>query len=203
MANVRLIVGDVSTWSMRAWMSLKLAKVDFDELVIPLGKLEHKQFLTENSDSLLVPVLISNKNKIHDSMAIAEFVNEMSNGLLFPNDQYERAECRSLCAELHSGFVKIRTLCPYSIEGGQLSQDTQQLEPELTRLKAIWSAANGQFFYKEPSLFDAYYVVMAHRLAGYGIIFDGDAGEYQENIITWDLFDQSLKQAKKWRSSGV
>jgi hypothetical protein len=45
MANVRLIVGDVSTWSMRAWMSLKLAKVDFDELVIPLGQLEHKQFL--------------------------------------------------------------------------------------------------------------------------------------------------------------
>jgi hypothetical protein len=44
---------------------------------------------------------------------------------------------------------------------------------------------------------------MAHRLAGYGIIFDGDAGEYQKNIITWDLFDQSLKQAKKWRSSGV
>ena len=56
MANVRLIVGDVSTWSMRAWMSLKLAKVDFDELVIPLGQSEHKQFLAENSDSLLVPV---------------------------------------------------------------------------------------------------------------------------------------------------
>jgi glutathione S-transferase len=198
MNNIKLVVGDLSTWSIRAWISLKLAEVEFSEVVMPLGNPKYKGQLSELSDSKLVPVLVRGSARIHDSMAIAEYVNELADGKLYLRDQLDRAACRSLCAELHSGFTNIRTLCPYSINGGEVISSGGVLEPYLNRLKQIWSKASGQFYYKDASLFDAYYAIMAHRLAGYDIYFEGAAGDYQRNVLSWGLFAESLQRAKHW-----
>lgn len=203
MSEIKLVVGDLSTWSMRTWMCLKLANVEFTEIVVPLGKAGCEELLTKYSDSKLVPVLVHNDNRIHDSLAIAEFLNELSHGKLYPKNQIDRAHCRSLCAELHSGFIQIRTLCPYSFDGGRLTSNLGDLKPELDRLESIWSRARGVFYFDEPSIFDAYYDVMAHRLAGYGVNFEGFAGEYQRNAISWYLFAESLARARNWCESAA
>ena len=62
----------------------------------------------------LVPWLDDGELRIHDSLAIAEYLHECCpERHLYPVDKAERALARSLCAELHAGFRQIRTLLPF------------------------------------------------------------------------------------------
>ncbi|MGH1469962.1 MAG: glutathione S-transferase N-terminal domain-containing protein [Cellvibrionaceae bacterium] len=197
--NINLVIGDGSTWSMRAWMSLNLAGIDFEEIVIPLSGDDYKAALSKHSDTMLVPVLRANNIKIHDSLAIAEFANELSDGALYPKDLNARSVCRSLCAELHSGFPLIRNNCPYYLDGKKTYTSTVELEKEINRIKEIWSKAEGQFYFGAPSLADVFYSVMAHRLFNYDVQLSVDARQYQNNLLEWDLFKSVLEQAKAWQ----
>ncbi|MGI1678249.1 MAG: glutathione S-transferase N-terminal domain-containing protein [Cellvibrionaceae bacterium] len=198
--NISLVVGVGSTWSMRAWMSLNLAGINFEEIVIPLGGNDYKTVLSKHSDTMLVPVLRASNIKIHDSLAIAEFANELSDGALYPEDLSARAVCRSLCAELHSGFTLIRNNCPYYLDGKKTYSSTAELEKEVSRIEEIWSKAEGEFYFGTPSLADVFYSVMAHRLFNYDIQLGEDAKQYQNSLLEWDLFKSALEQAKVWPS---
>jgi len=46
-----------SSWSMRGWLALRLAGVEFDEIVIPLQEETTKTAIAEHSPSGLVPAL--------------------------------------------------------------------------------------------------------------------------------------------------
>lgn len=193
-----LIVGELSTWSMRAWLCLRMANISFNEVIIPLGSPGYRELLAEHSDSLLVPVLNTGEFKIHDSLAIAEYCNELSGGLLLPPDQKQRAQCRSLVSELHSGFQCIRSTLPFSWTAAPVYAVAEELRRDLQRLESIWGRANGAFYYRRPSLADAFYAVMACRLDSYGIRFDAAAGDYQQSLQEWPLFDEAIQRARQW-----
>lgn len=193
---MNLLVGEGSTWSIRAWMALSLVDIEFDETVVSLSRDNYKDILRKYSESMLVPVLSDGELKIHDSFAIAEYANEISSGKLYPLDKNKRALCKSLCAELHSGFISIRTQCPYYFEKQVLGSTSKELELEITRLDNIFSAAEGNFYFGVPSLVDVFYSVMAHRLANYEIALSDKAESYQKNLLSWDLFQKALSHAK-------
>jgi len=196
MANPDLIVGTNSTWSIRAWICLKLANIEFNEVVISLEKENYQSQIAQYSDALLVPVLVDNEMKIHDSLAIAEYVNDLS--IIYPESKTEKALTRSLCAELHSGFMNLRANCPFSLESVSPVVVTEPLHKEIERLSKIFESAKGNFMFENASPVDAFYAVLAFRLSAYGIELEGKSGEYQTKLQQWPLFIEAIETAKSW-----
>lgn len=112
---MKLIVGTDSTWSLRAWICSQLAQISLELNVVDLTETGYKSKILTHSPTGLVPALIVSDLVIHDSLAIAEYFNEYSEGVLYPKSQSERALARSLCLELHSGFMNLRYHCPFSL----------------------------------------------------------------------------------------
>lgn len=201
MSKTTLVVGALSTWSMRAWMCLKIAEIEFNEVVIPLGQTAYQSRLDQFSDTRLVPVLLHGKTKIHDSLAIAEYVNEIAMHPIWPESPHERAIARSLCAELHSGFSAIRADRPFHLDANRDIAMSEAIKFEVRRLTQSWKAAAGTFYFKDVSIVDAFYSVMAYRLASYGIKLPGKAGEYQSSLIRWPLFQSALQKTQRWNQT--
>jgi len=197
--EMKLIVGGLSTWSMRAWMCARLADMEVEEIVIPLGADAYKEKLKQYSSTGLVPVLIDGDLVVHDSLAIAEYLNELSGGRLYPTDKADRAIARSLCAELHSGFTAVRTNCPFTMGNAECNVSSDILQPDLDRLSKIFSQAKFGFMFDTPSVVDVFYAVMAKRLYNYGIVFDGKAGQYQQFLLDWDLLQSALGVSTRWQ----
>ncbi|GAA5214719.1 glutathione S-transferase [Corallincola platygyrae] len=197
---MKLVVGTESTWSLRVWLCLQIAELSADETVIDLAAPDYKQQLSPLSPTCQVPVLYDGDTAIHDSLAIAEYLNEKSGGKLLPDDPTNRAIARSLCAELHAGFQQLRGTCPFHLGKPKTVELTPALSHELARLEAIFAGANGPFMFEKPSMVDAFYALMAYRLASYGLHLTGNAGDYQRSLISWPLMQQATTHASDWQN---
>ena len=107
---MKLIIGNraYSSWSMRGWLALKHAGIEFEELVVPLfdEQWEQRREGDEFAASFgKVPILWDGDNVVWDSLAIIEFCAERTEpGRFWPSDEWARGMARSMAAEMHSGF---------------------------------------------------------------------------------------------------
>ncbi|GLS91471.1 glutathione S-transferase [Psychromonas marina] len=199
---MELIVGTDSTWSLRAWICLQLVNVDVTELVIDLNSANYKSEILKYSPTGLVPALINETCVIHDSLAITEYLNESFNGKLYPKNITERALARSLCAEMHSGFMNLRSQCPFTLKAVSNNVDiSENMSLELGRIEAIFEQAEIPFMSESASAVDAFYSILAFRLKSYGVNFQGKAGEYQDSLLNWSLLKKAIMQAEQWHSA--
>ena len=199
---MQLIVGTDSTWSLRAWLCAQIVGVDVEVKVIDLSKEERKAELKALSSSGLVPVLRDKQVTIHDSLAIAEYLNELSNGKLYPHAQSERAVARAMCNEMHSGFMCLREQCSFTLETVPPADLTHPgLKQDVERVTAIFSQAQGRFMFEEPGLVDAFYAVLAYRLQTYGIELQGKALDYQRSLLNWSLLNKGIDELRAWQAN--
>lgn len=198
---MKLVVGTDSTWSLRAWIAVQLAQLDVTEQVIDLSLAGYKAKINELSPTGLVPALVDGALSIHDSLAITEYLNECAKGSLFPAKADERALARSLCAELHSGFMTLRSQCPFTLEPvSVLPERSDGLVAELARIQFIFEQAKRPYMFESAGAVDAFYAILAFRLNSYGITFDGKAGEYQQSLLNWQLLTSAIDRAKAWKN---
>jgi len=197
---MQLTVGTGSTWSLRAWICSELAQLPIDINVIDLSHSDYKSEILEYSVTGLVPSLTVGTLFIHDSLAIVEYFNECCNGALYPTSIAERALARSLCAELHAGFMSLRTQCPFSLEHvDPLLEFSNDIENEITRIKSIFELAQLPFMFDSAGIVDAFYSLLAFRLNIYGIKLQGKAGAYQESLLNWSNLKQAITLAQDWQ----
>ena len=197
MGSLVLTVGTGSTWSMRASLVLALSGLAWQEQVFDLEDAKAVARLKRVSPTGLVPWLDDGELRIHDSLAIAEYLHELCPGRhLYPENRTERALARSLCAELHSGFGQIRSLLPFFLGAPTQGEPPVETLTELARLQTLWSQARGDFYFGEAGIIDAFYAVMAYRLASYGIALPGQAGAYQQALLAWPLWQETLVRAR-------
>ncbi|KHN60658.1 glutathione S-transferase [Aeromonas hydrophila] len=197
MGSLVLTVGTGSTWAMRAALVLAMSGLEWQERVFDLEDAKELQRLKRLAPAGLVPWLDHDGVRIHDSLAIAEYLHELCPARrLYPEARAERALARSLCAELHAGFRQIRTLLPFFLGAPTRSEPPVEAIGELARLQTIWSQARGPFYFGEAGILDAFYAVMAYRLASYGIQLPGQAGAYQQALLAWPLWQQTLVKAR-------
>ncbi|MDA7747373.1 glutathione S-transferase N-terminal domain-containing protein [Psychromonas sp.] len=198
---MKLIVGTGSTWSLRVWICLQLVDVKTSEVVIDLGSDDYQAKILEHSPTGLVPVLIDGNIVTHDSLAIIEHINESCLGSLYPDGVKDRALARSLCAEMHSGFMNLRQQFPFSVnacaKSAVLNDDIQK---ELDRVETIFGSATLPYMFEFAGAVDAFYAILAYRLNSYGITLKGKAGEYQQSLLDWQLLNDAIAQAKHWES---
>lgn len=197
MGSLVLTVGTGSTWAMRASLVLAMSGLEWQEQVFDLEDAKALARLKRTAPAGLVPWLDDGELRIHDSLAIAEYLHELCPARhLYPVDRAERALARSLCAELHSGFGQIRSRLPFFLGAPTQSEPPVETLGELARLQTLWSQARGPFYFEEAGILDAFYAVMAYRLASYGIALPGQAGVYQQALLAWPLWQETLVKAR-------
>ncbi|BDU18128.1 glutathione S-transferase family protein [Lysobacter auxotrophicus] len=147
---------------MRAWLALKAAGVDFDEVVVDIRRPQRFANLAAVgafAPSATVPVLVVDEHVIFDSLAIMEYANDVAGGRLLPVDPLHRAEARSIIAWQHGGLSGIaRRVCFESA----FYPDKRDLCPEEiaecdrlgTYLAACLARSGGPFLFGECSLAD-------------------------------------------------
>jgi len=105
------------SWSLRGWLLCKMAKLDFEEQHVGTDDPSTRAELLLLSPSFLVPCLINDGLKVWDTLAIAEYLHEIRPGAgLLPADQAERAHCRAISGEMHSGFSNLRSALPMNLK---------------------------------------------------------------------------------------
>ena len=192
MADMTLVIGNrnYSSWSLRAWLALRVAGIDFDEVVILLDQPDSKARISNYSAAGRVPVLCHNDLTIWDSLAICEYVADLApEARLWPADRDARAVARAVCAEMHSGFEALRMALPMNIRaerpGIVLSDETQA---DIDRICAIWSDCRRRFGEGGPFLFghftiaDAMVAPVVARFHSYGIAVGDRNRTYMEAV---------------------
>src|SRR5712691_3212769 len=85
------------SWSLRGWLLCKMAGLDFAEHHADSDDPSMRAELLLLSPSFLVPCLTHDGTKIWDTLAIAEYLNELNPAArLMPKTRAERARCRSI-----------------------------------------------------------------------------------------------------------
>lgn len=193
----QLYVGNrnYSSWSLRAWLALQWARIDFDETRVELdqpgyGECGIAQVLAV-SPSGMVPALRIGDEVIWDTLAIAEWAAENTRGQpLVPADSLERAAMRSTIGEMHAGFAALRQELPMNIRRRcRASGLSAQARRDVQRIDALWSslrqryAGRGAFLFGPRTLSDAFYLPVATRFRTYSVELSPPASAYVDELL--------------------
>jgi glutathione S-transferase len=180
-----------SSWSLRGWLMARFAGLEFEEVVVEPGDADARAEILLLSPSILVPCLTYKGLKVWDTLAIGEFLNEIApkSGLL-PKDQAKRAHCRSVCGEMHSGFVSLRQALPMNIRAEFPSfKIWSKAQADIERILIIWrdclAAYGGPFLFGEIGMADAMYAPVVSRFRTYGVKLSGAQKAYADRV--WNL----------------
>lgn len=204
--SYHLIIGDklYSSWSLRGALALELAGASYTETLIKLNQADTRARLLEYSPTGKVPLLQCEHGVIADSLAIAEYLNERHpEANLWPSDIAARAQARSACAQMHSGFFALRGNMPFDLSRDQALDDMPlDVHVDIDRIVALWAECRlaakeaGPFLFGKPSLADAFFASVAVRLRTYRVEVPAEAAAYIETIYQWPAF-------QAWQKAGL
>ncbi len=205
--SLKLVIGNknYSSWSLRGWLALAQAGLEFEEIRIPLSRPESKEQILRYSPSGKVPCLIDDGLTIFDSLAICEYINEQyAAGRLWPRDPGTRARARAVAAEMHSGFAPLRTHMSMEIrarypERGAAAQQREDVAADIARIKEVWTeclAAGGPLLFGEFSIADAFYAPVVTRFATYGVALPGPLAAYSDRVIALPSMQRWIAAAR-------
>lgn len=188
-----LIIGNknYSSWSMRPWLLMRHFGIPFMERYIPLCQDEHKSEIARYSPSGRVPCLIDGETAIWDSLAICEYIAERHVGL-WPADPVARGVARSVCAEMHSGFIALRThFCMNIRRRSPRPVPNTEVQADIDRIVALWADCRKRFGQPQGNLYlfgdfsiaDAFYAPVCFRFQTYGVNLPGIADDYQRAML--------------------
>ena len=196
MGELELVIANknYSSWSLRAWLYLKASGVPFKETRVPLYTEEWDSRIGEYSPSGKLPVLVDGGLKVWDSLAIIAHVLESRPGAVgWPRETEARAVARSVSAEMHSGFMALRSAMPMNcraeIKGFVPPSEAAE---DADRVKQIWEECRVRFGADRPWLFgeisvaDVMFAPVALRFKTYGVEVSGRARDYYDAVLAMD-----------------
>jgi glutathione S-transferase len=191
-----------SSWSLRGWLLCRMAGLEFTEMMVPADDPANRAELLLLSPSILVPCLTHQGIRIWDTLAIAEYLNElMPEAGLLPTERPARARCRSICGEMHSGFANLRSALPMNLKarhpGFKIWSGAQA---DIDRVTTIWreclAAYHGPYLFGRLTMADAMYAPVVTRLITYDVKRDMDCSRYCERIM-------ALPDMIAWREAAL
>jgi glutathione S-transferase len=178
-----------SSWCLRGWLLCKLAGLDFVEEVVPVNDPNARAELLLLSPSILVPCLAHDGVRVWDTLAIAEYLNEVrpEAGLL-PADRAARARCRSICGEMHSGFGNLRSALPMNLKAHHPGfKIWSGAHADIDCITTIWceclGAHEGPYLFGPPTMADAMYAPVVTRFLTYDVRLERASSAYCERIM--------------------
>lgn len=194
MSPLTLVIGNknYSSWSLRPWLAMKQAGLDFAEVRIPLDTPETRSQILQYSPTGRVPVLIHDDLTVWDSLAICEYLAEQFVGRWLPEGREARAIARSVSAEMHSGFSHLRQHMPMDCRARLPGQGRAPgVQSDIDRITEIWQTcrqqfgAGGDFLFGQFTVADAMYAPVVSRFVTYGVELNEIAQAYAD--VIWAL----------------
>ena len=205
MAPLTLVIGNknYSPWSLRPWLLMKHVNLEFHELLIPLDTPETREQIDRYAPSGRVPVLRQGTLCVWDSLAICEYIAELS-GKGWPQAREARAVARAVCAEMHSGFSTLRSLWPMNARArNRRTAVTAALEADVERIDELWNDCRGRFggggpwLFGEYSIADAMYAPVVLRFNTYAARISQTARWYMATVLEDAPLQQWLQAAQQ------
>jgi len=191
-----------SSWSMRPWVVLKAFGIPFNEVRILLDQPTTSTEIARYSAAGKVPVLVAGELRIGDSLAICEYLAEQFPDLaMWPKDVAARAMARSICAEMHSGFMGIRSAMSMDIRASHPGQGrTPQAQADIGRISEIWENClsdfgHHQFLFGDFSIADAFFAPVAMRFRTFGVSLAPALQAYVERLQAHPAVAQWVREA--------
>lgn len=205
--GLKLVIGNknYSSWSMRPWVLLRGAGIPFEEVQLWFDDAGRIAEARRYSPAGQVPVLIVNDEPVWDSLAICETIAGMfPEKNLWPADARARQMARSICAEMHAGFRKLRVAMPMNIRaslpGKGMSADVQQ---DIDRIAALWSDCRARYGEGKPLLFghftiaDAFYAPVVMRFMTHAVALPPVAQAYADAVCALPAVQEWMAAARR------
>lgn len=195
-----------SSWSMRALLPLLHVGADVDVRTVTLDVIrqgeaepdvaseEYVQYAAERlaarralgSVTGYFPVLEIGGSRIHEALAICEWTAERyPEAQLWPQDAIQRAQARSLCAEMASNFINLRHRMSVHVFARvpDFSPDGPtrvEIERVFELIQQALSASGGPFLFGRFGIVDAMYYPVLTRFRTYGVRLPDEVRAYAE-----------------------
>jgi glutathione S-transferase len=193
--TLKLIIGNknYSSWSMRPWIAMKVAKIPFEETLVSLDAPDFKDVVGPVSGTGKVPALIDGEVRVWESLAILEYLAEkFPNARLWPADSAARALARAISNEMHAGFLPLRRHMPMNMWRPVIKRDlTPEAAVNVKRIETLWSEcrarygmrADGPFLFGAFGAADAMYAPVVARLNTYGVDVGAATKSYMDAVM--------------------
>ena len=142
-----LVIGqkNYSSWSMRAWLLLKMLGMPFTEVTIPLYRTDSRQAVRAlGGQTGLVPVLIDRGTPIWDTWPSSSISTRATQryGLLTGSIEPAR---EASAGEIHSSFNALRAAMPVNTRArGRHAKRTTEVTADIERVVQVWERYRGR-----------------------------------------------------------
>jgi len=178
-----------SSWSLRPWLLLTQLAIPFEERLVVFGQApgsagDYRLF----SPTGRVPCLQDEGLTVWDSLAIVDYLAELDSRV-WPQDRGARAWARSACAEMHSGFQRLRDVCTMNCGlRVQVGDWSPALLADWQRIEALWLEGLKRFggpFLAGPAFtaVDAFFAPVAFRVQSYAPALSEPARAYAQRLL--------------------
>ncbi len=206
MANATLLISskNYSSWSLRGFLLARLSGLPFEEKVVAADDPSARAELLLRSSSILVPCLVHDGLSVWDTLAIAEYLNEIRpDAGMFPAERAARARCRSVSGEMHSGFSALRSSLPMNLRAYKPGFTVwSSAQADIDRITEIWRDCLGTskgpwLFGAKPCAADAMYAPVVTRFLTYDVQLDAPCKAYCATIMEWPDMVEWVAAAKQ------
>jgi len=188
-ATLTISSKNYSSWSLRGWLMTRFSGLPFEEVVVAPNDPSARAEILLISPTILVPCLRHDGATIWDTLAIGEYLNEtMPEAGLLPADRIRRAHCRSICGEIHSGFVTLRGSLPVNLKGHFPGfKIWTRAQADIDRVCTIWrdclAVSEGPFLFGARTIADAMYAPVVTRFMTYDVKLEPRLKTYADTIM--------------------
>ena len=213
---------------MRGWLAIRHAagKGNYQEILfnlfgpaVPAANILAGADIVKYSPTAKVPAIIDHELgvTVYESIAVVLHVaDRFPNSGLLPSDPAARAVCLSVCAEMHSGFVAMRSnmACHYlgkATKHGAEALKKPEVRADINRLGTMWTELRTKYGEKSgagPYLFGAFsaaecmYAPITARFMAYDPTLSSLEGfpkakEYLLALYNNEMMQEWIEDAKK------
>jgi glutathione S-transferase len=188
-ATLTISSRNYSSWSFRGWLMARRSGIKFTEELVSPDDADARAEILLLSPSIRVPCLTYGDIVVWDTLAIGEFLNEIApKAGLLPKSPAQRAHCRAICGEMHSGFISMRSALPMNIRGRfENFKIWSKAHSDIERIATIWRDCLGDrrsgFLFGDFSMADAMYAPVVTRFQTYGVKLDDVCRAYCDRIL--------------------
>ena len=211
MYTMTLVIGNkkYSSWSMRPWVAMRHFDIPFTEHLLHL-------FTDTWVDDVgafgshTVPILVTDKMRVVDSLAILETLADQYPAM-WPQNPILKAKAREACAMMHSGLIAMRSELHMNCSANKrvisISKacrrdldkvaDLWQSCMELTaQMEGINQGGNKGYLFGEFSIADAFFAPVAVRMQGYDVAIQLDTEQYVTHLLNNPAVAQWVLEGK-------
>jgi glutathione S-transferase len=205
MAEARLSINsrNYGSWSLRGFLLCRIAGLDVAVDMVSADDPSGRAELLLLSPSFLVPCLTHDGIKVWDTLAIAEYLNEiLPEAGLLPKDRAARAHCRSICGEMHSGFSNMRSALPMNLKAHHPGFKVWAgAQADIDRIIFIWreclDAHGGMFLFGDkPCMADAMFAPVVTRFHTYDVRLESDCAGYCKAVMALPAMQEWIESAE-------